>query len=374
MEIVFWASFSLLVYVLGGYPLMTLVAGCMKGPKVSALPTPSNVSVIVAAHNEAEVLRGKIEHLLGFSEDYDEFEIIVVSDGSTDETEDIVRSYARQGVRLVATSGWLGKTRALDEAVKVAFGDVLIFLDASGRLRPGSLEALVSRFADPSVGCVGGYVSYASAKEGRGAFRHFKRIDRLMKEGEGKLGFVPAVSGAIHGLRRCIYEPAPDTTTRDLVDAVQAAAKGYRTVYEPDAVLVEDAPAVTATHFGARVRMTVRGMTSAANAVPQLVRARNWLALGILGSHKLLRWWLWVPVLGMVAASFAMAPESSFFSALAIGQLAFLAMGALGLLLRDRLPRVLSAPSFMLLQIGGMLFGTWRWLLGEGQACWNPLA
>jgi hypothetical protein len=76
----------------------------------------------------------------------------------------------------------------------------------------------------------------------------------------------------------------------------------------------------------------------------------------------------------MVAASFAMAPESSFFSALAIGQLAFLAMGALGLLLRDRLPRVLSAPSFMLLQVGGMLFGTWRWLLGEGQACWNPLA
>lgn len=374
MEIVFWASCSLLVYVLGVYPLLTLIAGCVKGRKTNPLPAPSNISVIVAAHNEGAVLRGKIEHLLGFAEDYDDFEIIVVSDGSTDDTEDIVRSYAREGVHLVATSSWLGKTRALDEAVKVAVGDVLVFLDASGRLRPGSLESLVGRFSDPSVGCVGGYVSYASAKEGRGAFRHFKHIDRLMKEGEGRLGFVPAVSGAIHALRRCIYEPAPETTTRDLVDAVQAAAKGYRTVYEPEAVLVEESPTVTATHFGARVRMTVRGMTSAANAVPQLVRARNWLALGILGSHKLLRWWLWVPVLGAVGASFAMAPESTFFSALAIAQLGFLVMGGLGLLLRDRLPRVLSAPSFMLLQVSGMLLGTWRWAMGEGQACWNPLA
>ena len=193
-----------------------------------------------------------------------------------------------------------------------------------------------------------------------------------MKEGEGRLGFVPAVSGAIHALRRCIYEPAPGAVTRDLVDAVQASLKGYKTVYEPDAVLVEDAPTITATHFGSRARMTVRGMTSATDSVPQLARAHRWLPLSILLSHKILRWWLWVPALAMSTASFALASESSFFQVLALGQLSFVGMGALGLLLRNRLPRVLSAPSFLLLQVAGMLAGTWRWLSGESQACWHP--
>lgn len=370
MELVFWVGVAVLGYVFAGYPLLTAVLGRYHRRAEWTNGPPSSVSVVIAAHNEAGCIAEKIEQLLGFARDYDRFEIIVASDGSTDRTEAIARSFESEGVRVVASPVWQGKNRALDEGVKLATGEILVFLDAGGRLGPNSLENLIAPFADPRVGCVGGHVAYASRGRAQGAFQAFKTIDLYMKLGESALGFVPAVSGAIHGLRREIYHPACVSATRDIVDPAQAAGLGYRVVYAGDAVLVESSKRPTPTRFGARARMTARGMSSSAAALHELMACRSLVALGIFASHKLVRWWLWLPMAVILASSLSLASSSVFYAVIAGGQVGIYGLGALGVLLHDRCPGFLSAPTFLLLQAGGMLAGTLSWARGREHMVW----
>jgi len=255
--------------------------------------------------------------------------------------------------------------------VKLASGEILVFLDASGRLRPGGLENLLAPFSDPRVGCVGGYVSYGSGGRASGAFRVFKWVDRYMKLGESAMGFVPAVSGAIHALRSPIYQPASPSSTRDVVDSVQAIREGYRVVYAADAILVEAERHPAAMLFSARARMTARGMSSSATALRELRAARSPAALGIFASHKLLRWWLWLPMLVVLSSSIVLASSSAFYATIAGAQGVGYGLGALGLILRDRSPGVLLGPAFLLLQSGAMLAGTWSWAMGRERVNWG---
>lgn len=370
VECVFWGVMLFLAWSLLVFPLLTAVVGRRFRQHDVGGAAPSSVSIVMAAHNEERCIGKKLEHLSGFSEDYDRFEIIVVSDGSTDRTEAIARSFQSEGVRVVASPGWLGKNRALDEGVKLATGEILVFLDASGRLQPGSLENLLAPFSDPRVGCVGGHVSYGSGGRKRGAFRAFKWIDRYMKLGESAMGFVPAVSGAIHALRSEIYEPASPSSTRDVVDPVQTVRAGYRVVYAAEAVLVEAEKNPAPMLFSARARMTARGMSSSAAALRELRAARSLVALGIFASHKLVRWWLWLPMSVVLLSSIVLAPSSIFYTAVASAQLVGYGLGALGLILRDRSPGLLSGPAFLLLQSGAMLAGTFFWALGRDRVVW----
>ena len=371
MTYVFWGSLVWLVYVLVAYPSLIAAIGLRSRKQRPTAQTPNSVSVVVAVHNGENIIGKKIQHLLGFAADYDFFEVIIASDGSTDRTEKIVGAYAAQGVQLLSSPGRIGKTRALDEAVKLASGEILVFCDASGAFSPTGLAALVDRFAEPDVGCVGGYVNYGKHCEGGAVFRAFKRTDLWMKRGEGYLGYVPAVSGAVHAIRRELYSPGDPAASRDILDPAQVVSRGYRCVYEPDAVLTETSRAMTATHFKARVRMTVRGMTSAALVLRELTPAGRPLTLAIFVSHKVLRWWLWIPFLALLASSITLASASVLGDVAMFGLAALAGLGGCGLLLGDRAPAVLSAPAFLIRQTAAMMVGTVRWLMGRAEPAWE---
>ena len=369
-ECLFWSVIVLLSWTFLAFPLLTVTLGWRARRSDPGGAVPSSVSIVMAAHNEDSCIAEKLHHLLAFSDDYERFEIVVVSDGSTDRTEVIARSFESERVRVLASPRWLGKNRALDEGVKLATGEILVFMDVSGRLRPGCLEKLLAPFSDPRVGCVGGHVFYAASGRERGAFRAFKWVDRYMKLGESAMGFVPAVSGAIHALRSPIYQPTAPSSTRDVVDPVQAVREGYRVVYAADAILVEPEQDPAPMLFSARARMTARGMSSSATALRELRAARSATAIGIFASHKLLRWWLWLPMLAVLSSSIALASSSPFYAAVAGAQCLGYGLGALGLILRDRSPGVLLGPAFLLLQSGAMLAGTWSWVMGRERENW----
>ena len=372
MNSVFWGSLALVIYALVGYPLLVCLVGIRaKSARRIVGDSPSSVSIVIAVHDGESQIARKIEHLLGFARDYDFFELIVASDGSEDRTEEIVRSYASRGVKFVANPSQIGKNAALDSAVKLAEGEILVFSDASGTFSPNALESLVGRFADPSVGCVGGDIRYARDGEGGSTFRLFKRIDVMMKRGEGAFGFVPSVSGAIHAIRTSIYEFADAATTRDVMDPVQAAVQGYRCEYEPRAVVNEMGRSVTPVHFDARVRMTLRGMTSANLALRELIRGRRLLPTWIFLSHKVLRWWLWVPLAVLLVSGFTLASEGLFYGLMAAGIGGLALVGAVHWLSGEKAPRILAWPGFACLQVAAMAVGTLRWLWGEHRATWT---
>ena len=370
-ESLFWSAILLLAWSFLAFPLLTVILGWrFHRSHPGGNTAPSSVSIVMAVHNEESCIAQKLRHLLGFAADFERFEIIVVSDGSTDRTEAIARSFESERVRVLASPRWQGKNRALDEGVKLATGEILVFVDASGHFRPGCLEKLVAPFSDPRVGCVGGHVSYASGGRERGAFRAFKWVDCYMKLGESAMGFVPAVSGAIHALRSPIYQPTAPSSTRDVVDPVQAVREGYRVVYAADAILVESESHPAPMVFSARARMTARGMSSSAAALRELRSARSLAGIGIFASHKLMRWWLWLPMLAVLLSSIFLASSSTFYATIAGVQCVGYGLGALGLVLRDRSPGVLLGPAFLLLQSGAMLAGTWSWAMGREREHW----
>src|SRR2546422_1037504 len=170
---IFWGAAALVVYVYAGSPCLIFLLARLRPRPVRKAPVLPTVSFIVAAYNEERVIAAKLENTLALDYPAERLEVMVVSDGSTDATEEIVRTRFAGRVKLLALPRQ-GKTLAQNQAVAIATGEIVVFSDATTVYQPGSLRALVANFADPEVGCVTGTTIYATERaaavgEGRAA-------------------------------------------------------------------------------------------------------------------------------------------------------------------------------------------------------------
>jgi len=149
----FWLLVLAVVYAYAGFPLLVALVGQMRNRQVRKQPMTPTASLIIAAYNEKQVIAKRLENALALDYPADALEIIVASDGSSDATESIVAGYADRGVRLLALPR-RGKIHALNEAVRRATGDILVFSDANIFYHRDALRALIQNFADPEVGGV----------------------------------------------------------------------------------------------------------------------------------------------------------------------------------------------------------------------------
>src|SRR5262249_42144423 len=211
-------------------------------------------------------------------------EVIVVSDGSTDGTDEIVRAFADRRVRLVRQDPRAGKSLALNRGVAVASGDVLIFTDANALFGPDSLGRLAASFQDPPVGRVSGQGLYAAgdAQAPRAVGNGYVRYEAFIKSREGRLGFVAGADGAIYALRRELYEDLGAAEVNDLLHPIQATLAGYASGFDGHAYTVEPPSKNSASEFRRHVRISAQGMTLLAAWLPRLVAAGRWRAIWIL--------------------------------------------------------------------------------------------
>jgi cellulose synthase/poly-beta-1,6-N-acetylglucosamine synthase-like glycosyltransferase len=154
MEFVFWGSVFLVFHAYFGYPLSLWVLSRVRNKKVRKADFFPRVTLIIAACDEEKRIREKLENTLELDYPRDLLRVIVASDGSTDDTNAIVKEYAGHGIELLAIPERRGKENAQKEAVAQADGDVIVFSDTSTRIPPEGLKEIVANFADPSVGCV----------------------------------------------------------------------------------------------------------------------------------------------------------------------------------------------------------------------------
>src|SRR5688572_31214832 len=155
--LVYWASLALPAYVYIGYPILLIIGARVLPRKAVArgadLP---HVTLLISAYNEAKVMAKKLHNSLGLEYPRDRLEILVVSDCSSDQTDEIVRSFDRHGVKLLRMPERSGKTAGLNEAVRHATGEVVVFSDANAEYDRHAIARLVRNFADPEVGAVTG--------------------------------------------------------------------------------------------------------------------------------------------------------------------------------------------------------------------------
>jgi cellulose synthase/poly-beta-1,6-N-acetylglucosamine synthase-like glycosyltransferase len=357
--IIFWTVFGLIVYAYLGFPALLLVRGLLPHRPVRKAPIEPRVSLIIVAHNEAASIGAKIENVYALDYPSDRLEVIVASDGSDDGTNELVASYTDRGLRLLEFSR-AGKIPALNAAASLATGDVLVFSDANSMYPPDALRALIAPFADPAVGGVGGDQCYVKENGNRLAGGHAASLgerlywtyDRLLKTLQTRAGNMTSATGAIHAVRRHLFQPVPLGVSDDFVISTRTIAQGYRLVFERDATAYETVAPTDRAEFDRKKRVIVRALAGLW-AVRQLLNPLRYGFYTVqLASHKLLRWsvcWL-LPVL--FGASLSLYSAGPFYRLLALAQVLFYAAALVVWTVRDtalvrrRSFKVLSVPYY----------------------------
>jgi poly-beta-1,6-N-acetyl-D-glucosamine synthase len=331
MRWVFWISVVIVAYTFAGYPLWLRLASSWRKREVHASPALPTISIVMAVRNEAHVLQGKLANLRQSRYPPDRCQIVVVSDGSTDDTNKIVGDLADDHLQPILISEHVGKAEALNRGVSAATGQVVVFTDARQTLEPDALERLVADFGDPTVGCVSGELILRdsdSPETLRGAGLYWQ-LEKKIREWESASGSVVGATGALYAVRRDLFQPLPPHTILDDVYVpMQVVRQGRRVVFEPKARAWDCPPSTAAAEFRRKVR-TLTGNYQLLKIAPWILSHEDAIRFRFV-SHKLLR--LLVPFALAAALISSVLAGGTFYRAVAASQLLFYASAAIGAL------------------------------------------
>jgi biofilm PGA synthesis N-glycosyltransferase PgaC len=355
MKLLFWLCFALVSYAYFGYAIWLWLEVRLRRRPIVRKPILPLVSIIIAARNEEANLPAKLENLRRLDYPRDRVQIVIASDGSTDRTASILREHAPEIVPVIlAQSG--GKASALNEAVRHATGEILVFQDARQSVEPNAVSELVSCFADSSVGAVSGELlleanATGPSSEGLGIYW---KIEKVVRKLESASGSVVGVTGAIYAIRRELYTEMPaGTILDDVFIPMYVARMGKRVIFQPSAIARDQLFSAKGKEFSRKVR-TLTGNYQLLKLAPWLLSPENPLLFRFV-SHKLLR--LLVPlllILMLVASGLGAGP---FCRAVFWLQVLFYALAGLGILspYTRRFSPVAIANTFVMLNVAAAL-------------------
>ncbi len=328
-KVLFWGSLGALTWTHVGYPLAAGALGRVRRRPVASDPgAEPSVTVVVAAHNEEDVIERRLENLLALDYPADRLEIVVASDASTDNTNELVGAVAAREPRVRLLDGPRGgKVAAQDRAVRETSGDVVAFSDANATWAPDALRHLVADLADPEVAYVCGRLRLEDAA-GSNREGLYWRYELWLREQESRLGSITGGNGSIYALKRGDYVEVDPRWGHDLAFPYRMVQAGRRAVYQPAALAFEKPTPTNETEYARKVRMfehcweiTLRG---------SMLRGLPPGYLVSIVSHRLVRYGSGLLHLALLATSVALAPRGWPYALALLGQLALLAAFAAG--------------------------------------------
>jgi cellulose synthase/poly-beta-1,6-N-acetylglucosamine synthase-like glycosyltransferase len=375
LAIAFWVTGALLGYTWLGYPLLLrLLARGRATARVRTRRATPSVSVIVAAYNEGDCITAKLDSTLARQRyPRDKLEVVVVSDGSTDDTDARVRRYPDDRVRLVRQER-AGKSPALNRGVAEACGEILVFTDANALFAPDAIARLTAPFAEPGVGLVSGQGLYTAGGDARAAASGYVRYEAAIKTGEAALDFLASADGAIYALRRSLYHELAASEVNDLLHPIQVCLAGYRCRFDPGAHTVEPPSTDGGQEFRRHVRIIAQGAHLLRRWLPALVRARRWRAIWMLLSHRALRWATAPCLAAALVANVLLLGAGAVYAVTLAAQGGFYALAVAGLA-ADRLGRrlgPLALPYYFCTVSAAGVAGLARAARGGAEAVWAP--
>jgi len=379
LEWLFWSLLILGLYPYVLYPLVVAALGKLLNRRVAAsdeyLP---RVTVITAAFNEARHIAATVRNKL--EQDYPAhlIDVIVVSDESTDGTDEIVTSIAEADsrVRLLRQVPRQGKTAGLNLAMLEARGEIIVFSDANSIYRPDTVRKLVRNFADGRVGYVTGrmlYVNPDGSLVGDGCSA-FMRYENALRASETRLGSLVGVDGGVDAVRRALYKPMRADQLPDFVLPLTVVEQRYRAVFEPEAILTEDTLTSESSEYRMRVRVALRALWALWDKRALLNPFSYGLFAWQLWSHKVLRYLSFLPLAAAMLLNWFLLSQGPVYVLAALGQVVFALLMAIAVLGPNALSK--SALSrycfyFALLNWASAVAMT-RFLRGQKQILWQP--
>lgn len=383
MSTLFYFCVLMLVYVYAGYPVLARLLGGLVHRRVwSAAPGEHlpTVTVLIAAYNEAAHIAATVRNKLDQDYPADKLDIIVISDESDDGTDDIVAGLADDRVRLIRQVPRAGKTSALNLAMPDATGEIIVFSDANSLYAPETLKNLVAPLADPKVGYVTGRMVYKAPDgsltgEGCSAYMRYENNLRAWETG---LGSIVGVDGGVDAMRREIYRPMNADQLPDFVQPLTVREQGFRVVYEPNALLYEDALAEANDEFRMRVRVSLRAFHALKDKAALLNPFKYFLFSWQLWSHKVLRYLAFLFMAGAFVSNLALSlwPQFSptWFLVLT-GQVIFYSLASYGHTMNGQghqPSRMVGLVYYLCVLNLASAVAFWQFLRGRKQVIWKP--
>jgi cellulose synthase/poly-beta-1,6-N-acetylglucosamine synthase-like glycosyltransferase len=378
-EIMFWVCFGLVAYIYVGYLAGVFVlAHIMRRDVIKADVTPS-ISVVISAFNEEHEIERTVVNKL--SQDYppDRLEVIVVSDGSTDRTDEIVRGLVDRSegrLRLFRQEPRQGKTQALNMAVEHTSAEIVVFADANSMYSPEAIRSLVRSFADPSVGYVTGQIVYTNPTGsgvgvGTGSYISYENVLRTC---ETRLGSIVGVDGGIDAIRRALYLPMQVDQLPDFVLPLSVVEQGRRVVYEPNAVVYEPALSDAVNEFRMRVRVSLRAMWALYDKRRLLNPISGPLFAWQLMSHKVFRYGAFLPLLGLLISNMMVIDQDPFYAWFLGVQVLAYTLAIMGHFLRHAswVVAKMLMPYYFLIVNAACALSFWKFLRGQKIVLWTP--
>ena len=359
LEILFWAAAGLLVYAHVGYPLLLwLLVRLRRERPVPPQPAEQpSVSLVIAAHDEADVIERRVRNVLELDYPRDLLEVVVSSDGSRDDTVERARAAGADRVLDLPRGG---KVRAQDAGVEQSRAEVVAFSDANAYWEPDALRRLVARFTDPAVGYVCGRVRFVDSG-GNNLEGSYWRYEMWVRELESRLAGVTGGNGAIYAVRRADYVVVDPRMGHDLSFPFNLVKRGRRPVYEPGALATEKMVPTIEGEFARKRRMMSHGWLIVLRGGLLSPRGYGPLYALQVASHRLLRYLSPFLHLVALAANVALVGEGPLYVATLAIQLALLA----GALVGVRVAR------YYVLMTASLAAGLWDWLRSGTRAEWE---
>ncbi|HEU5169934.1 MAG TPA: glycosyltransferase family 2 protein [Gemmatimonadales bacterium] len=366
-------------YAYLGYPLLLrLIAAFRPAPRRFGDPPEwPRISVLLPAYNEAGSIRATLDALLALDYPPDRRQILVVSDASTDGTDDIVREFAARGVELVRQPRRAGKTAAENVAAPLLRGEIVVNTDATIRIPSHALKPLIRVFQDPTIGVASGRdISVGKPdQEGNRGESGYVRYEMWVRRLETRVGTIIGASGCFYAIRRELVSALfPEALSRDFASPLRARQAGYRTVSVDEAVSYVARTTSLRVEFRRKVRTMARGLETLWYMRSLMNPLRYGGFAWMLFSHKLCRWLvhltLPLALVGLALAASTSVLAETVLLLVGIGIVA----GVFGMSWPDgrRIPRLLALAAFVLAVNVAALAAWYQALRGERNPIWEP--
>lgn len=373
MEFVLAASLVLVFHAYFGYPLTLRLLSRFRQRPVAKGSFQPHVSLIVTACNEERRIREKLDNTVALDYPWEKLQVIVASDGSTDGTNEIVRSYAHRGIDLVAFPERRGKENAQKDALLHAAGEVIVFSDVATRLDTHGITEIVANFADPTIGCVSS-VDRVIGRDGKPCGEGFYvRYEMWLRDLESRVFSLVGLSGSFFAARREVCLDFSGEMQSDFRTVLGSIRLGLRGVSDPDAVGYYQDISDGKREFDRKVRTVLRGLTVLFRNLEFLNVFRYGLFSYEYFCHKLLRWLVPLFLFAALATNVALSLNSVGYSVLLVPHLAFYGI-AIGGWLTKASPShaMLKIPIYFVTVNTAILVAWWRFVRGKRMVMWAP--
>jgi poly-beta-1,6-N-acetyl-D-glucosamine synthase len=327
----FWSSIALILFAYAGYPALLYLRAHFRRLPLYRAPIEPTVTIILPAYNEEKYILDKLANLAAIDYPKHCLAIVIISDGSTDRTNDLLTSGSHPGVQSVILKTHRGKASALNCAMEHAAGEIVVFTDARQNIASDALRNLVANFADLSVGCVSGELMIGGNDKGHSSegIGLYWRLEKNIRLWEGLAGSSVGATGAFYGVRRNLLHPIPeDTILDDVYIPLLVVRQGQRVIFEPRAVAWDSLAMAPKQEFRRKLR-TLFGNYQLLRLQPWVLSTSNPVLLQFV-CHKLLRLLVPFALIAALVSTFVLRNEE--YGVAFVIQVLFYGLAALGLL------------------------------------------